>query len=214
MKCRSLFSAALVAVALTGCALGKRMPPATTYSLDLSPYAMTPTQPRRSDTLRLATVRVVPPFGDASLMYRFDDVRYVSDPYHAFVAQPGELFANEIAQWLDAAGPFRDVATSGSLRPAAYVLEAGIAELYGDFRKDRAPSAVLRIDFALIAQRSPRPRTIFERSIAQTVTLTGTSREALIRGYSRALADALAQLTRELDAAVADIEPATNTGMR
>lgn len=214
MKHRSLCIVALVAVALAGCALGKRMPPATTYALDLSSYAMTPTEPRRSDTLRLAAVRVAPPFRDASLMYRFDDVRYVSDPYHAFVAQPGELFENQIAQWLDAAGPFRDVATSGSLRPAAYVLEAGIAELYGDFRKDRAPAAVLRIEFALISQRSPRPRTIFERSIAQTVTLTGTSREALIRGYSRALADALAQLTRELDAAVAEIEPAASTGMR
>ena len=53
------------------------------------------------------------------------------------------MLGNRMAEWLDRAGPFKTVAQPGSARPARYVLEATVAELYGDFREGKSPAAVL-----------------------------------------------------------------------
>ena len=203
MNRKAFMSMTCVALVLMGCSFARRMPPVNLYALDLSPYAIAPTQRRSPETLRLATVRVAAPFDSNTLFYRFDDVRYVSDPYHAFAAGPGEIVSNQVARWLDAAGPFRDVARPGSLRPARYVLEISVSELYGDFRAGRPPAAVLNLGFALIDQSGSRSRTVYERSISRTIDLPAASREELMRGYSRALSDALTQLTHELEAMLA-----------
>ena len=203
MNRKAFMSMTCVALVLTGCSFARRMPPVTLYALDLSPYAIAPAQMRSPETLRLATVRVAAPFDANALIYRFDDVRYVSDPYHAFAAGPGEIVGNQVARWLDTAGPFRDVARPGSLRSARYVLEISVSELYGDFRTDRPPAAVLNLGFALIDQSSSRSRTVYGRSIARAIDLPAASREELMRGYSRALSDALTQLTHELEAMLA-----------
>ena len=203
MNRKAFMSMTCVALVLTGCSFARRMPPVTLYALDLSPYAIAPAQMRSPETLRLATVRVAAPFDANALIYRFDDVRYVSDPYHAFAAGPGEIVGNQVARWLDTAGPFRDVARPGSLRSARYVLEISVSELYGDFRTDRPPAAVLNLGFALIDQSSSRSRTVYGRSIARAIDLPAASREELMRGYSHALSDALTQLTHELDGTLA-----------
>ncbi|HTO46543.1 MAG TPA: hypothetical protein VML91_02795, partial [Burkholderiales bacterium] len=88
----------------------------------------------------------------------------------------------------------------GSAMPAPYVLEATVAELYGDFREGRPPAAVLTVQFALIDQAGARPRVVRERTIASRVDLPQASPDALVRGYGKALAEVLSQLAPELSA--------------
>ena len=156
---------------------------------------------RRPETLRLGNVRVAAAYAGNSLVYRLDDVHYASDPYNAFIAEPGAMFGNQIATWLDSAGAFRTVAQPGSGSPAAYVLEAAVTELYGDFREGRGPAAVLTVQFVLIDQASARPQVVRERTIASRVELAQASPDALVRGYGKALADILSQLVADLGAA-------------
>src|SRR5262249_52907592 len=146
--------------------------------------------------------RVASPYAGNALVYRLDDVRYVSDPYHMFVAEPGEMFGNGIAEWLGRAGPFSTVIQTGRARPAPYLLEASLIRPYGDFRDSASPAAVVAVQFALIDQGRTRPAVVYERTIEGRVDLAKASPDELVRGYSTALARILSQVAPELSAHV------------
>jgi uncharacterized lipoprotein YmbA len=199
MNSKCILSAACCVFILTACSIGRPIPQATTYFIDPAVVATIPTLARLPASLRMGYVRVAAPYAGNALVYRLDDVRYASDPYNAFVVEPGAMLGSRIAEWLDTAGPFSTVAQPGSTRPAPYVLEATVVDLYGDFREGRPPAAVLAVQFTLIDQAVARPMVIYERTIARRVDLPKASPDALVRGYSTALADILSQVAPELD---------------
>jgi cholesterol transport system auxiliary component len=198
MSAKTFVVAACAALTLAACSIGKPIPMATTYVLDPPMAAAGPGAARRPETLRMGNVRVAAAYAGNALVYRVDDVQYMSDPYHAFIAEPGAMLGNRMAEWLDRAGPFKTVAQPGSVRPAAYVLDATVTELYGDFRQGRRPAAVLAVQFALIDQAGARPNLVYERTIASRVDLPQASPDALVLGYGKALAEILSQLVPEL----------------
>jgi cholesterol transport system auxiliary component len=183
---------------LYGCSIGKPIPQATTYVVEPPMAAAGTSAARRPETLRMGNVRVAAAYAGNTLVYRLDDVQYVSDPYHTFIAEPGAMLGNRMAEWLDRAGPFKTVVQPGSARAASYVLEAMVTELYGDFRTGKRPAAVLAVEFALIDQAAARPKVLYERTIASRVDLPRSSPEALVRGYGQALAEILTELVTQL----------------
>jgi uncharacterized lipoprotein YmbA len=90
----------------------------------------------------MGNVRVAAAFSGNSLIYRMDDVNYVSDPNQAFIADPASMLGNEMATWLDRSRAFKSVTQPGSTQSARYVLEATVIELYGDFRPGRQPANI------------------------------------------------------------------------
>jgi cholesterol transport system auxiliary component len=191
--CGTLFALTLVA-----CSIGRPIREPTTYIID-PPIDAAP-QPvlRRPETLRVGFLRVAAPYSGSALVYRLDDVRYATDPYHAFVADPGAMLDSRIAGWLERTGPFSHVIGPGSAQSAPYVLEVTVADLYGDFRRDEPPAAVMSVQFVLIDQSATRPKVTYERSIATRVALGSESPDALVRGYGTAFADILEQLATDL----------------
>src|SRR5262249_42227976 len=126
----SVKRAALVAcgaMTIVACSIGKPMPQVTTYVLDLPVDAAEHSMPRRPEVLRVGNVRVAAAFAGRALIYRLNDVQYTSDPYHAFMAEPGAMLGDRIAAWLGRVGPFRSVASPGGAGPAAYVLDATVS---------------------------------------------------------------------------------------
>jgi cholesterol transport system auxiliary component len=185
-------------VIIAGCSIGKPIPQPTTYVIELPVAA--PAAARRPETLRMANVRVAAAFAGDGLVYRLDEVQYTSDPYNAFIAEPGAMLGNRMAAWLDREGPFKTVTQPGSITPAQYVLEATVTELYGDFREGRPPAAVMTVQFVLIDEAAASPKVVHERTIASRVDLPQVSPDALVRGYGKALAEILSQLVPELSA--------------
>jgi cholesterol transport system auxiliary component len=186
-----------IALALAACSLSRLMPQATTYIVE--PSAEGPHMARHPERLRMGFVRVAAAFAGSALVYRLDEVRYATDPYHTFAADPGAMFGSRIAEWFDRNGPFSTVAPPGSAQPGPYVLEATIEELYGDFRTGRAPAAVLSVQFALIDQSSTRPKVLYERTIAGRVDLPQAAPDALVGGYGTALGQILSQVAVDLN---------------
>jgi cholesterol transport system auxiliary component len=130
-----------------------------------------------------------------------NEVRVVSDPYNQLIAEPGSMLADQIAAWLERARLFQSVAHPETSRPADYVLEGTVTELYGDFRPGQAPAAVLAMQLVLIDLTGTLPRSTYTRVIAQRVNLPAASPDALVRGYGQALTGLLAQLTTDLETA-------------
>ena len=186
------------AFVLAACSIGRPMTQATTYIVDPPIEVRLPPGPRPPEALRVGSVRVAATYAGSALVYRLDDVRYVTDPYNAFVADSGAMLGSRMAEWLDRSGPFSTVALPGSAQPAPYVLEATVDELYGDFRAGRPPAAVLSVQFALIDQAGVRPKLVYERTIASRVNLPKASPDALVRGYGTALAEILSQVAVDL----------------
>ncbi|MDB6089064.1 MAG: hypothetical protein JWN85_1848 [Gammaproteobacteria bacterium] len=200
MNAERVVWAACAALTLAACAIGKPMPKTTTYVVDPPMAAAGFPSARRPETLRMGNVRVAAAYAGNALVYRLDDVQYTSDPYHAFIAEPGAMLANQMAAWLERAGPFETVALPGSTRPTRYVLEATVAELYGDFREGKPPAAVLAMQFALVDQAGARPQVVYESTIARRVDLPQASPDALVRGYGKALQEILLQLVPAITA--------------
>jgi cholesterol transport system auxiliary component len=190
--------AACTALALAACSIGKPIPQANTYVVQAPPPEGVPSIASRTESLRIGTVRVAAAYAGTALVYRTDDVRFISDPYSRFLTAPGAMFADQMATWLARAGPFTTVTHPESTLPAHYVLEATVSELYGDFRPGKAPAAVLAVQFALIDESGARPKAVLERAIARRVDLPQESADALVRGYGNALAEILGELRTEL----------------
>jgi uncharacterized lipoprotein YmbA len=183
-------------LALAGCSIGKPIPQATTYVIELP--AATPAVARRPETLRMGNVRVAASFAGDALVYRMDEVQFTADPYNAFIAEPARMLGSRMAEWLDRAGPFQSVAQPDSVRTAPYILEATVSELYGDFRPGQGPAAVVTVQFALLNLTGARSKVVLERTIGRRVNLPEASPGALMRGYGEALAEILLQLVPNL----------------
>jgi uncharacterized lipoprotein YmbA len=202
MRLEHAAAAACAALILAACSIGKPIPQATTYVIEPAPPART-AGTRRAEVLRMGYVRVAASFAGNSLVYRTDDVQYVSDPYNAFIADPAAMLGSRMADWLDRAGPFKGVAQPGSAqsaKSAPYVLEATVTDLYGDFRAGMPPAAAMTIQFAVVDMSGPRAVTLYERTIGRRVEIAQATPDALMRGYGQALAEILTQLDADLSA--------------
>jgi cholesterol transport system auxiliary component len=190
--------AACAALVVAGCSIGKPIPQPNTYMIEAPIPEDVPSVAGRPESVRIGRVHVAAAYASNALVYRVDDVKLVSDPYSQFIAEPGAMLRDQMAAWLGRAGPFRTVADAESTRPAQYLLEATVTELYGDFRPGRVPAAVLALQFALLDQTGAHPSTVLERAIARRVDLPRASPDALVRGYGSALAQILGELSTEL----------------
>jgi len=192
--------AVLVAIALieAACSIGRPVPTVATYSIE-PPIPRETSKAPNSARLRVARVRVAVPYDRAGLVYRMSTVRYVSDPYHAFVADPSQMLGNLIVEGLAGSGVFEAVDGAESAAHARWVLEANVPELYGDFQASTGePVAVLSIRFTLIDESGVHTRVVYERLISQRVAVSGASPEALIGSYGIALANIMRQLVSDL----------------
>lgn len=197
MKSRALFLAGCMVLAMTACSIGKPPPATTTYIISLPGDAGVRAD-RLKDALRVASLRVAAPFAGRGLVYRFDDVRYVSDPYETFGSDPDAMLEGQIAERLNIAAPFHATLQPGSAVPTRYVLEISLMQLYGDFREGLPPAAVMTLQFTIIDTRGSAPSLIYDRSISRCVQLQQAAPEDLVRGYGVALAGILSQLVSEL----------------
>jgi ABC-type uncharacterized transport system auxiliary subunit len=193
---------AIVAVlSEAACSIGRPISSITTYNVSpsISSHA---SASRNSERLKVERPRVLPPYDKAALVYRLSDVRYVADPYNAFIAEPGPMLGRRIAECLGAAGLFEGVDVPGSAAPAPFVLESTVTDLYGDFGTgDGHPAAVMSIRFVVIDGRASRPKVAYDRLLSQRVPATNTSAEALVAAYDTALGAILGQLVTELSEA-------------
>jgi cholesterol transport system auxiliary component len=184
---------------VSACSIGRPIPTATTYSIEPPPPGGDAPKPLHPERLRVERVRVAAPYDRPAFVYRLSAVRYVSDPYHAFFAEPGPMLTNRIAEWLTAAGQFEAVDGPGGAAPAAWVLEASVTELYGDFEAGGDnPAAVVSIRLTVVDEGSIRPKVAYERSLSRRVPVSHATPEALVSGYGMALTDILTQFSNEL----------------
>jgi uncharacterized lipoprotein YmbA len=186
------------ALLLAACSIGKPVPQATTYLVEPVAPAARLGGLHGSEVVHMGNVQVAAAFAGSGLVYRTDDVTFVTDPYQAFMADPRAMLGNQMASWLNRAGPFKAVTQPDSTLPASYTLEANVTELYGDFRPGRPAAAVMAVQFTLVNVDAVNSGLVFEKTIVRQVPLERASPDALVRGYGKAVSEMLSEVAGEL----------------
>jgi len=192
--------ASIIALVLAACSIGKPVQQPTTYVVEPTAPSERLARTQGSEVVRMGSVRVAAAFSGNALVYRTDDVTFISDPYQAFIADPPAMFGNQMASWLNRAGPFKAVMQPDSALPANYTLEATVTELYGDFRPGKPAAAVMAVQFTLVNVDAVGSGLVFERTISRRVPLERAAPDALVRGYGQAVSEILSELAGDLAA--------------
>jgi uncharacterized lipoprotein YmbA len=162
-----------------------------------------PASANASRVLLVSNLRVSPRYSGKSFVYRRSEANFESDFYNQFLASPGAILTEEVRKSLAAAEIFEAVIGSGSRLDSTHVLEGAVNALYGDFRGDGPPKAVLEIEFFLTRESAGNPDIFLQRPYRASIPVSGGSAEALVRGWSRGLDEIMAALVVDLKAALA-----------
>jgi hypothetical protein len=154
--------------------------------------------------LLVGNLRVSPRYDGKSFVYRRSEAHFESDFYNQFLAFPGAILTEEVRKGVAAAGIFQTVIAGSSRLDPTHLLEGSVNALYGDFRGGDPPRAVLEMEFFLTRESASNPDILLQRQYQKSVSITGASAEALVRGWSRGLAEIIEALVVDLKAALPD----------
>ena len=200
MKKKKYFLLMLIGliVILSGCmSLKREFPAISTYSLDLGKlYSGKPKS--TGIVLMIKRFNVSSRFEGKNLVYRTGEYRYESDYYHRFLISPATMFTEQVLMWLSASEKIKNVTKLGSNLPSDYILQGEIIELYGDFRRENNPKAVLTVQLALIKQRKKR-EAVFQKIYSQKINLSQKSVNELISAYNQGFKNILEEFEEDLE---------------
>lgn len=136
--------------------------------------------------LKVRRFRVSAKYEGKGLVYRTRDLSYESDFYNEFFIPPASMFTEEIRKRLAGAGLFKHVVDTSSLLDSTYILEGAVTALYGDYRVNTAPKAVMEIKFLLLQETDTNPEIAFQRQYHKEEPLKGNTPDALVKSWSTA----------------------------
>ena len=192
--------AAVLLVLLSACGFSRPAPVKQTYLLQATAPTQVASSPRPA-ILKVGSISVAAPFRGKSLVYREGDLKYESDFYNEYFVSPSAMLTEGAATWLAAAGIFKEVLPASANADGNFVLEGFVSELYGDYRDEAKPAAVLTGKFFLIDNRFLSGVPVWQTELKQRVPLSTRSPDALAAGLNTAWSAMLADLSREVAAA-------------
>lgn len=182
---------------LSGCLrLEKPYPQKTAYSLEATPDAVAQ-QPLSSRVLQIGKFDSAPAYRSKGFIYRTGDQTWQADYYHEFFTPPAAMLTEQCRRWLQQTGIFGQI-NQGGYPPASDLLQGRIVALYGDYRPDQAPTAVLELQLTLINDTQTLTKTILDRLYRRRLPLVDRKTETLVKTWNEALTDILREFEAQL----------------
>jgi len=160
-----------------------------------------PAQPARQSRDAVLVVRgfsIDPLYDGRGLKYRKGESEYEADFYNEFVLAPQVLLGSQTRNWLAQSGLFKMVLEPGSLVEPTHILEGNVLALYGDFRGQSLPQAVVEIRIFVVTSRSSRPEVVFTRDYRASQQAKERTADALVAALNQCLAQILSELEEDL----------------
>lgn len=151
--------------------------------------------------LRVLRFKVARAYEGRELVYRQDERTFESDYYNAFLTAPAAQITDAVTGWVRDAGRFEHVMDPSSRVPATHYLEGKIEELFGDYRVEGSPKAVMAAQVWWLQEGvgGGEPKIVLDRRYAVEEPLKDKSPGALVDNFNRALAALLRRLEEDLD---------------
>jgi cholesterol transport system auxiliary component len=154
-----------------------------------------------TDTEKVITIRrfrVSPKYEGKGLVYRLKEVNYESDFYNEFFISPSSMFTEEIRKRLAGSGLFKYVVEPSSLLDSTYSLEGAVTSLYGDYRVNTAPKAVLEIQFFLLQETDSNPKIIYQSQYHKEEPFKNNTPDELVKSWNSAFNQILTEFENDL----------------
>lgn len=196
MKSKTYLMMLLSLFMMTGCSIKKPVEAPKNFAIVANQPVETLS--KRYDTVLIDSVQVDEPFNDTQMVYRLSDVNFESDYYNRYITAPAAIVENQLSTWLTRSGVVSSTLPYNANISSDYVLKAVITKLFGDFRSEVTPYAVMEIQFILIDRKEIRPLVIFDKKISSEVVLTERTPDELAKGLGRALSQILENLSLEI----------------
>jgi len=192
-----LFWLLSVPLLLTGCLrLEKPYPQKNSYALEL-PRSVPAQQPLSQGVLQIRKFDSAPAYRSKGFVYRTGPQSWHSDYYHQFFVQPAAMITELCRRRLQQRELF-DQINQGGYPPASELLQGRIVALYGDYRPDHPPMAVLELQLTLIDERSAPTRPLLDRIYRRSLPLADRTPASLVDAWSKALAEILDEFEIQL----------------
>jgi hypothetical protein len=179
--------------------MGRKYVEKESYALDVSRNGAAASL--ESDAvLRIRTLRVSPRYEGKSFVYRTSNLGYESDYYTEFFSPPDTMITEEVRDWLQSSGLFRQVVDYTGQVEHTHVLEGEVIDLYGDYseRGGVRSKGVLGIEFRFIEETGAESKLIFQKRYRKAVPVSSTASNALVLGWNDALGKILTELETDL----------------
>ncbi|EJC6795637.1 hypothetical protein RGL59_001801 [Vibrio parahaemolyticus] len=150
------------------------------------------------EMILIDSVRVESPFNNTQMVFRLSDVSFESDYYNRYITEPSAIIENQIPTSLTRAGVVGSIVPYSAGVATNLILKTVVTKLFGDFRKDQTPTAIMEIQFILVDSSSIRPTIIFDKTIASKVALSEKTPEELAKGLGIALTNIFEELAEEI----------------
>jgi cholesterol transport system auxiliary component len=196
MKAFLSFALVLSGMAIGGCGQGTTAVQEH-YIVEASRKA-TPIAASIDATLEVRRLTVDAAFASKNLIYRTGQFKYEPDFYREFLISPSAMITEQTRRWLADSGLFKQVLPTGSQIEPMYTLEGTISALYGDFRDESAPQAVLEIRYFLVDHKTPEGAVVFWHSYRAANPISSKTVQAFMDALSQALAEILTRLEADL----------------
>ncbi len=182
----------------SGCVnLRRDYPIRTFYVLEARPDAI---QPPAEDgpVVQVQLFRASPGFSSSEFVYRTGESIFESDSYHAFFTLPSDQIRALTSQWIQDSGRARAVLDRSSRLRPDNIIEGNLVNLYGDFRDEGNPRAVIEIEFLVMDIQPIEPTIIFSRSYQESIPIPESTAEALVEGWNEGLKKILSAFTKDI----------------
>jgi len=163
--------------------------------------------PDTGAVLTVCRFRVSPQYEGKGLVYRLEELSYESDFYNEFFVSPASLITEETRKRLAGSGLFKHVVDLASHLDPTYVLEGAVTALYGDYRVNTAPKAVLEMQFFLLNETSTSPKIIYQSQYYKEEPLKGNTPDALVKSWNKALDQILTEFETDLKEIISKTDP-------
>lgn len=183
---------------LLGCLnLEKSFPEKRYFTLDASRDENI-SSPDTGKALTVRRFRVSPKYEGKGLVYRLDDLSYESDFYNEFFIPPASMFTEEIRKRLAGSGLLKHVVDPASLLDSTYILEGAVTALYGDYRVNTAPKAILEMQFFVLHETDSNPKIIFQSQYYKEEPFKNNTPDALVKSWNAAFNQILTEFENDL----------------
>ncbi|MHC4302366.1 MAG: ABC-type transport auxiliary lipoprotein family protein [Planctomycetota bacterium] len=188
----------LIASVLTIAGCGPKSYEKQQYILDTQRKHLTVTGDK-SNVAEVRRFNVASAFSSKSLIYRTSEFEYESDFYNEFLVSPSEMITEKTRNWLSESGLFGRVLEPGSAADPTHVIQGNVTALYGDFREQSAPKAVMEARvFLLEMETASESGIVFGKTYKSSIGIESKDPEDLVAAFDRCLVEILTGFEKDL----------------
>jgi ABC-type uncharacterized transport system auxiliary subunit len=204
---RFLIYGLLLTLLFSGCisSLKKSYPKIDSYSLQIEEFEHPPFE-GKPVSVQINKLVASPAIDGKFLMYRTGETAYESDFYNQWLAAPVQILQDNLQNGLSKSPLIEYVTEPFQDLKADYAVDGKLTQLFGDYRDEKKPQAVMSLELTLSDIRKGAPKFVAQKTYQKAVPLDRISTELLVAGWNQGLKDIVQDFEKDFKGIIQNTE--------